>query len=156
MSLWKFNALALTCLAPIIFTPSCGNSSASAWQAAVPGEYRGSAAGFTETIRLRSNGTFEHEVLIDGKPPLKESGTWTVDNGGSALRVEGFSRFFDPATHKLTKEPQRLAVDVLFPSPQGNKVNQISTDVHFGYYLTRVPTEAPPDNTKRPGEGAKG
>ena len=118
---------------------ACGGGPPSAkWLATLPGRYEGVEKGFHESVELKSNGTFEHEVVVNGNTKLSESGTWLYDQRRHGILVTPFTSFFDQATRKVTQNGSKNTQDVLFTLVYGKKAQRLSPSVDFEFTLFRV------------------
>lgn len=107
------------------------------WVKTIPGAYVGSRSGFVELVDLRPDGSFRHEITIDGKPLVSGSGKWSYDVEESAVFVEPFTSNWDQKNHNLTTNLVQRTQDVLFVMRHGTAADKISPSVEFDYQLQR-------------------
>src|SRR5256885_8775363 len=125
---WNFIVL----LVILLLCAGCSQTgSTPQWQKSIPGLYQGDQAGFRELIDLRPDGMFRHEVFIEEKSVLAESGKWSYEAASGAILVEPFTSFFDERARTTTRKGKERTEDVLLPLREGSIVKRISPSVDF-------------------------
>jgi hypothetical protein len=120
----------------------------------IPGCYVGVQAGFAETVELRSEGTFRHRVIVDGKTNVDESGSWLFERG--AVLLEPFTSFFDERRRLVVMTGSASSQGALFVMRYGRVAERISPSVGFEFCLTRTNCDSAWTNSdpRLPSEGA--
>jgi hypothetical protein len=122
----------------------CDAASNAEWAKTVPGIYKGSQSGFVERVDLRPDGSFRHEVSVNGRSLVAESGRWALDVERGAVNVAPFTSVWDDASRKLTTHVIYWNVGVLWVKRHGHAAERISSAVGFEYQLSRTTTNSPP------------
>lgn len=114
----------------------CDVVSNAQWVKTIPGAYVGSRSGFVEVVDLRPDGSFRHEITIDGKPLVSESGKWSYDAEENAVFVEPITSNWDQKNHNLTTNRVQRTRDVLFVMRHGTVADKISPSGENGLPVT--------------------
>lgn len=123
----------------------CSNAVTDAeWAKTVPGVYEGSQSGFVERVDLRPDGSFRHDVSVEGKPLIAESGKWSFDVKRGTVDVQPFTSIWDDKGRKLTTNVVPWTVGALFVMRDGRAAERISPAVEFEYQLFRKKTNNTP------------
>src|SRR5215207_1722281 len=83
------------CILLQIILCGCDDVPDAVWQKSIPGTYQGEQPGFRETLELNLGGTFRHQVLLDERPSLSETGKWAFDVRSGAIHLEPFTSFWN-------------------------------------------------------------
>lgn len=142
-------------LTGVLAVAGCSENGATVrWETTVPGVYEGSESGFRETVDFRTNGEFRHEVFIDERSVLAESGKWSFDNETGAVSVEPFTSFFDRFSRKTVRLGVKHTSDALFVMRYGSAANTISPSVDFEFCLIRKKATVPNEQEGRQTSGS--
>lgn len=114
------------------------------WTKTVPGVYEGSQSGFVERVYLRPDGSFRHDVSVDGKSLITESGKWSFDVKSGTVNVEPFTSIWDDKSRNLTTNVVPWTVGALFVMRYGHAAERISPAVEFEYQLFKKKTNDTP------------
>lgn len=113
------------------------------WHQNLPGIYEGISPSFRETVELKSDGTFQHEVSLAGRAVVRESGKWSTAPGRYVVDLDRFTQFYDPVTKKFSETGKEFTSYELRPLPDGKTFSKISASVDFDYTLARKKRDTP-------------
>lgn len=140
---WSFiyKKTILIALGVFLFAGCDGAKPKVQWETRIAGTYQGMQPGFSETIKLQTDGVFQHQVSLDGKLACSESGTWSYDEKRGAIMVEPFTSFFDSRKQTVIQSGEPFAVWALFWIRDGTATNFISPSTEFTFCLQRQMAE---------------
>ena len=108
------------------------------WDRDLPGTYDGTVSAFRERLEFQTTGTFQHQVFEADRLLIMETGKWNVITGKFAVKLDGFSQFYDPLTRSFSNTASIFLSYEFLPLPDGKTFSKISADVNFEFVLSRT------------------
>ena len=132
-------------MAAVSSLAGCGayHSLPANWDQDLPGIYEGTSSTFRETLELKPDGNFRHQVFEADRSLCNESGKWSTLRGRFVVDLDDFTQFYDPMTDKFSGTGMPFSSYELGPLPDGKTFDKISASADFKYTLTRKKGDRP-------------